>query len=132
VSWEKEMMEITNSYDENDFQRQYHLIMSEPEFNFQLIQNCKTDMQRSICKDLLEIRPGWINNKEVAMVMERFIIEGTLWGYEKASDKDFVQAIIESHAVDQLDAVAAVDILNKHRDQYRQQVSDYAKNRRKQ
>lgn len=132
MSWEKEMMEITNSYDENDFQRQYHLIMSEPEFNFQLIQNCKTDMQRSICKDLLEIRPGWVNNKEVAMVMERFIIEGTLWGYEKASDKDFVQAIIESHAVDQLDAVAAVDILNKHRDQYRQQVSDYAKNRRKQ
>lgn len=127
------MDNITRLYDiVNDFDDRYHRTMTSEEFELSVIHGCKSDIQRAICKDLLEIRPGWVNNIEIAAKMERFILDGTLWGVEKATQMDLVNDIINDHAVEQLDAIAAVAILNKHKDAYQKQVADFAKRRNKQ
>lgn len=129
MSYEREMNDIImalNEQDEkDDFTRSYSLVMDRDEFNTRLLGLCKSDMQKEICKEILEIRPGWVQNLEIALAAESYITSGYVWGVTDPTDADFAAYLKNTFNISQLEMAGILGIVNKYKEKQQNTIKEW-------
>jgi hypothetical protein len=99
----------------NEFYEGYNEFMDLEEFNHHLLRMCTSELQKDIFKEIIEFRPGWVMNVELANDIIDFIRTNHVWGVEHPTDNDFAKFLSEK-VHDQLDVVILIEIMRRFRD----------------